>query len=201
MNEIGAIVLCGGESRRMGQPKHLLRFGPETLLQRVVRLVRRSASPIIVVAAEDQILPDLPPDVQMVRDKISGHGPLQGIEAGLAAMESQATFAYITSTDAPFLAEAWISSLHALISVNDVAIPVVEGASFPLAAVYRCESVLPIVRQALLDRNFRVKSILNDLKVQEIGVEVLTTIDPDLLSLNNMNTMTEYHNALRLHMS
>ena len=37
---LGAVVLCGGESRRMGQPKAWLPFGPERMLQRVVRWSR-----------------------------------------------------------------------------------------------------------------------------------------------------------------
>ena len=36
-NVYAAIVLCGGRSSRMGTPKALLPFGPELMLQRVVR--------------------------------------------------------------------------------------------------------------------------------------------------------------------
>ena len=42
---VGAVILCGGESRRMGQPKAWLPFGPERMLQRVVRLVSTVAGP------------------------------------------------------------------------------------------------------------------------------------------------------------
>ena len=48
---LGAVVLCGGESRRMGRPKAWLPFGPELMLQRVVRLIGTVAQPIVVVAA------------------------------------------------------------------------------------------------------------------------------------------------------
>ena len=51
----GAVVLCGGESRRMGRPKAWLPFGPERLLQRVVRLVGTVAHPVVVVAAPSQV--------------------------------------------------------------------------------------------------------------------------------------------------
>ena len=55
------IVLCGGKSTRMGVPKATLPFGPETMLQRVVRLLGTVVSPIVVVAARGQELaPELP---------------------------------------------------------------------------------------------------------------------------------------------
>ncbi|MGZ6054814.1 MAG: molybdenum cofactor guanylyltransferase, partial [Isosphaeraceae bacterium] len=56
---VGAVILCGGESRRMGQPKAWLPFGPERMLQRVVRLVSTVTGPIVVVAAPGQELPSL----------------------------------------------------------------------------------------------------------------------------------------------
>ena len=61
------IVLCGGKSTRMGTSKALLPFGPETMLQRVVRLLGEVVAPIVVVAASDQTLPDLPPGVIVTR--------------------------------------------------------------------------------------------------------------------------------------
>jgi len=53
----GGIVLCGGKSTRMGVPKATLPFGPETMLQRVVRLLGTVVSPVVVVAAQGQPLP------------------------------------------------------------------------------------------------------------------------------------------------
>jgi CTP:molybdopterin cytidylyltransferase MocA len=59
---IPAIILAAGASRRLGQPKQLLRLdpaSPETLLERAVRLAREAnLSPVIVVlgANHDQIL-------------------------------------------------------------------------------------------------------------------------------------------------
>jgi molybdenum cofactor guanylyltransferase len=67
--DLGAVVLCGGESRRMGVPKAWLPFGPERLLQWVVRLVGVVSRPI-VVAAPGQELPELPTGVSIVRDPV-----------------------------------------------------------------------------------------------------------------------------------
>src|SRR6516162_4527927 len=99
----GAVVLCGGESRRMGQPKAWLPFGPERMLQRVVRLVGTVAQPIVVVAAPGQSLPELPAGVAIVRDPVAGRGPLQGLAAGLAGLPETVELVYATAADVPFL--------------------------------------------------------------------------------------------------
>jgi len=44
----------------MGAPKATLPFGPEAMLQRVVRLLATVVSPVVVVAARGQKLPELP---------------------------------------------------------------------------------------------------------------------------------------------
>ncbi len=70
----------------MGSPKALLPFGPETMLQRVVRLLSGVVSPIVAVAAPGQDLPALPADVIITRDEREGLGPLEGLRAGLSAL-------------------------------------------------------------------------------------------------------------------
>src|SRR4051812_9886641 len=97
----GGIVVCGGQSTRMGTSKALLPFGPETMLQRVVRILADVVSPIVVVAAIDQELPELPRDVLLTRDEQQGRGPLEGLRAGLKALPTHVDAAYVTSCDVP----------------------------------------------------------------------------------------------------
>ena len=82
----GGIVLCGGKSTRMGVSKATLPFGPETMLQRVVRLLGTVVSPVVVVAAREQSLPELPDDITVARDEREQRGPLEGLRAGLTAL-------------------------------------------------------------------------------------------------------------------
>ena len=97
----GGIVLCGGKSTRMGRSKALLPFGPETMLQRVVRLLGSVVQPIVAVAAVDQALPTLPASVIVTRDERGGRGPLEGLRAGLKALPPEVEGAYVTSCDVP----------------------------------------------------------------------------------------------------
>ena len=133
----GGVILCGGESKRMGRSKATLPFGSECMLQRVVRLVATVADPIVVVTAPGQTLPRLPESVAVAEDAVRGRGPLQGLAAGLAAFPDHVELVYATATDVPFLKPAWISSLVALAPGNDLVIPYLDGYYHPLAAVYR----------------------------------------------------------------
>src|SRR3954471_1243536 len=83
----GALILCGGKSSRMGRDKATLPFGPELMLQRVVRLLSEVIEPrnLVVVAAPEQRLPPLSPEIVVARDHREGRGPLEGLLAGLDA--------------------------------------------------------------------------------------------------------------------
>jgi molybdenum cofactor guanylyltransferase len=72
LTRTGGIVLCGGESRRMGRPKAWLPFAGELMLPRVVRLLGEVVAPVVVVAAPGQDVPPLPAGVEVVRDELLG---------------------------------------------------------------------------------------------------------------------------------
>ncbi len=192
----GAVVLCGGRSRRMGRPKAWLPFGPELMLQRVVRLVGEVAGPVVVVAAPGQDLPELPSGVTVVRDPVADRGPLQGIAAGLAALPDSVELAYATATDVPFLRAAWVARLVELIGEHDLAIPDVGGFLHPLAALYRRSTVLPAVESLLKADRLRPVFLLEAVRGLVLGAPEMAAADPDLATLRNLNGPEDYRQAL-----
>src|SRR5260370_41010879 len=52
--EFSAVVLAGGASARMGQPKATLRFGDAPLLERIVNELSREFDQVVVVAAPEK---------------------------------------------------------------------------------------------------------------------------------------------------
>src|SRR5690349_20351755 len=110
------IVLCGGRSSRMGQPKAWLPFGGERMLQRIVRVLRAVVDPVVVVAAPGQDVPNLPSEVAIIRDEIEGKGPLGGLAAGLAALDGKADVAYLSSCDVPFLKVEFVAKIISFLS-------------------------------------------------------------------------------------
>ncbi len=153
---VGGIVLCGGQSRRMGSPKALLPFGDEILLTRMLRLLGQVVDPLLVVAAPRQQLPDLPEGTDVVRDRNEGRGPLEGLYCGLQHLSSRVEAAYVTGCDAPLLRPQFVQYMIDQLDTNDVVVPLEGSFHHPLAAVYRTRIVETIA--GLL----RARSIADD---------------------------------------
>ena len=190
----GAIVLCGGKSTRMGASKALLPFGPESMLQRVVRLLADVVSPVVVVAAIDQPLPELPRQVIIAHDEREGRGPLEGLRAGLKALPSDIEAAYVTSCDVPLLEPAFVREMLDLAKGFDVAVMEIDGFPHPLSAVYR-RWVLPDVEDLLAANQLRPVFLFDRVKTRRVRPNEITA-DPELRTLRNLNTRADYEQAL-----
>jgi molybdopterin-guanine dinucleotide biosynthesis protein A len=190
------VVLCGGRSSRMGRAKAWLPFGGETMLGRVVRLLGEVVTPVVVVAAPGQDVPELSPEVEVVRDPEQGRGPLQGLAAGLEALRGRADAAYLSSCDVPLLQPAFVRRLIELLGEYDVAVPEVGGYRHPLATVYRPE-VATIAARLLAEDRLRPAFLFDQARTRFVRPEELADADPEFQSLRNLNTPAEYEEALR----
>jgi molybdenum cofactor guanylyltransferase len=190
------IVLCGGQSTRMGRPKAWLPFGGELMLPRVVRLLSEVVSPIVEVAAPDQEVPPLPAGVEITRDEEKGRGPLQGLLAGLHALRGRADAAYLSSCDVPFLQPAFVRRLIDLLGDHLICVPKVGDYHHPLAAVYRTE-VAEQVARLLAENRLRPVFLFESVLTRVVEPAELADVDPTFQSLRNLNTREEYEAALR----
>lgn len=182
----------------MGSPKALLPFGPEVMLQRVVRIVREAlAGPVVVVAAPGQDLPPLPDDVVTTFDEREGRGPLEGLRAGLKQLVGRCNVAYATSCDVPLLRPAFVRRVAESIAGCDAAVPRTDGYYHPLAAAYRIDVVWPQVEALLAADRLRPAYLFDLVKTRILEADELREVDPALDSLRNLNTPDEYHTALR----
>ena len=188
-----AIILAGGKSSRMGRPKALLSFGGEPLVAHLVRSLKQSFDKIIVVAAPEQELPDLP--VTLVRDDLPFRGPVGGIYYGLKAAAEEVAF--VTSCDAPFLNRSLISFLTARISHYDVVVPYWQGRFQPLHAVYRTKAV-PLLAEQLERNELRPVALFDRVRTLRIHEDEIRRFDPGGRSFINVNTPEDYQAALQI---
>jgi molybdopterin-guanine dinucleotide biosynthesis protein A len=189
------IVLCGGDSRRMGRPKVTLPFGPETMLARVVRLLGEAVDAVVVAGGLGQPLPPLPPWVLVVGDRRKDRGPLEGLAVGLRAAGTKAEAAFVTGCDAPLLLPAFVRRMVELSAGYDVAVPHVAGLNEPLSAVYRT-GVLPQAEALLAAGRLRPVHLFDQVRTRRVTADELADIDPQLQSLTNVNSPEDYRAAL-----
>lgn len=202
----GAIVLAGGRSSRMGTPKAWLDWHGATLLSRVTGIVGRAVAPgpVVVVAAPGQELPKLAPGIEVVADAREGRGPMQGLAAGLEALEGRAEVAYASSTDVPLLHPAFVARvLDALSSEHDAVLPEVGGHRQPLAAAYRI-ALRGLVDRLIEDGMMRPGFLFEHCRTLHLAERALLADaavarrDPQLASVANLNERPDYERALTL---
>ena len=93
--KMGAIILAGGASRRMGADKALIEWDGVRAIDRVVRLARDvGADPVIVSGADHGI--------RFVPDPEAGAGPVAGVLAASSILRSEGVeVALVLAVDAP----------------------------------------------------------------------------------------------------
>ncbi|MEQ8636466.1 molybdenum cofactor guanylyltransferase [Gimesia maris] len=195
-NQVGGIILCGGESLRMNYPKALLPLGQELMLQRVIRIVSEVVSPVIIVASRDQELPEIPDSIRVVYDVNPGAGPLPAIALGLRELALDCQAAFVSACDTPLIHKDIIQAILLKLAEHDLAM-VREGQWYhPLAAVYRT-SLVETIEEMLAARIQRPIDLAERVNSAFLDVEELRSIDPQLHGLRNVNTREQYFELLR----
>jgi molybdenum cofactor guanylyltransferase len=190
--QAAAIVLAGGRSSRMGEPKALLDWHGEPLVHHIAGILARVCRPVIVVAAAGQSLP-VPEEVEIAVDAAPERGPLEGVAAGIRALGGRSPAVFLAAVDLPLLHPAFIGQMLAALPGFDAAVAVADGRDQPLAAAYDAR-LLERAPQLLAAGEARVTALLEHGQIRRIAVAEL--VEPD--SLRNVNTQAEYRRLLAL---
>jgi molybdenum cofactor cytidylyltransferase len=116
---ICGIVLAAGRSRRMGEPKAMLRVGDETFLQNAVRALREGGCAYVVVVTgrlDDETALHIAEDAAELDAGIAVNPAAESEQAdslriGLAALPPQAEAAVVAPVDVPDVSGALVSAV------------------------------------------------------------------------------------------
>jgi molybdopterin-guanine dinucleotide biosynthesis protein A len=170
---LAGLILCGGESRRMGSPKALMEVAGEPLIVRVARRLSAVADPVLLAPASPGRFGDL--GFAEVEDARAGAGPLGGLVAGLVA--SPHLLLAAVAVDMPF-ASAEVFRLLADRHTNEDAVaPRTATGLEPLHAVYS-RTALPAFREALDAGRFGLREALAGIRVKEVTESEWRAADP-----------------------
>jgi len=185
-----AIILAGGESKRMGQDKASLVLDGLPLLQRVVNIAQPLFAEVILSVRQPRQDIALP----QVCDDPAHIGPLAGLAAGL--QRSRTSWVFAAACDMPFISSALIEYLARQRADCQAVVPMVHGHPQPLAAFYAA-SCLPAVL-ACLNGNGKhsLRALLEDLQVRYVSEAGMLEADPQLRSFFDLDTPQDLARAM-----
>ena len=182
ISDCTAVILTGGDSRRMGQDKASLVLGEHSLLQHVITLVQPMFSDVIISARQLRSDVTLP----QVCDDPTHRGPLAGLAAGLQSAKTP--WAFAVACDMPFIEHAVIERLAQFREGHQAVVPVVQGYPQPLLAFYST-SCLSLVHECLNDDGkHSLRELLDRLQVRYVNEDELLMADVALRSFVDLDT-------------
>ena len=128
-----AVLLAGGESRRMGQDKAGLEFEGVPLWKRQLATLR-ATSPAELFISGRMDGPYANTGIETVPDEQSGLGPIGGIVAALRRMKTNHLL--VLAIDLPAITPEFLLGLLAVSWAHRGVVPILDDRFEPLAAVY-----------------------------------------------------------------
>ena len=191
MKGVLGLVLCGGESRRMGRDKALLPLGGSSLLDRSVDVLSPLVDEVFLGTGDGPRYPEL--GLECLLDVQAGVGPLAGLCAGLEALEARgAEWLVLVACDTPRLDTSLFRVLleRAVAVGADACLLESDGGMEPMCAVYRRTCAGP-VRAALEGGERRMRSFHGDITVGLVQERELPKSMRDKQLGFNVNTPAE----------
>jgi len=197
-NNILAVVLAGGQSKRFGEDKNQAKLGNLTLLEHVLAKVTKKFEKILIISNQNLNLKMLN-SITIIPDCIQGNlGPLVGVLTAMKWIKkNNKQYQWIATfpSDTPFFDTSIIEKYKSRINLNESLLYFVRSNQkrhniFGLWSV----KLMDILENDLINNNFR--------KVEEwadkIGVKIINIKSDKFDPFFNINTKTDLEEAEKI---
>jgi molybdopterin-guanine dinucleotide biosynthesis protein A len=159
-----ALLLVGGESRRMGRDKATLVVEGAPLWRRQLDLLRNLQPEAIWLSARTR--PDwCPPDVKVILDHPPSRGPLSGISAAFLSMST--THLIVLAVDMPRMTAEHLQKLRDLVEPGRGVVSFEDDMAQPLCAIYPREAAT-VAERNIASGNASMQSFVRQLRQQNL---------------------------------
>lgn len=193
--KLGAVVLAGGRSARMGTDKALMDFCGRRMIDHVVERLGALTDRVVVMTKRRDDLGPLPAIV--LEDEEPFLGPLPALIAGLRATGEVRNV--VVACDMPFVNADLLRGLAGSLEDDiDAVVPTTVDGAQPLHAAYG-DCAIENLLSAMAAGERSLKGSLARLRIRWFPEEEWRPIDPDGRSFLNVNTPEELQSAIALH--
>lgn len=189
-----AAILAGGKSSRMGKNKAFMEVRSCRIIDHALEELKKISEDILIITNDTTDYTHL--GVRVAADIYPGLGPLSGVHSALVnAKESRVL---VVACDMPFIQAELAFYLVALAKDFDAVVPMVDGYSEPLFAVYTKDCIPHIERCILQGSKRRVVDFFPGVKVKYVNEEEISQVADIERVFYNVNTPKELALARKL---
>ncbi len=193
-NNILAVVLAGGKSKRFGEDKNQIKLGEKTLLEHVLFKINNEFEEILIVSSHN-IEVKKSENITVIPDCLDDFGPLAGVLSSMKWVKKnkkQYNWVATFPSDTPFFEISIIEEYKKRININDSSLYFIKSNNkrhniFGLWSI----NLLDVLENDLKNNNFRkVEDWADKIGVKTIDIEV-NEFDPFF----NINTKEDFEKA------
>ena len=192
-----SIILCGGQSRRMGKDKGSLIIKDKPMIKYILSTLNNEIDEVIIVLNDnkriDKYMEFINPEdysykLKFVEDKIKNKGPISGILTGLENISSE--YAIVFPCDNPFVTKNTIQTLFNEITCNIQAVVPYHDpenklkTSEPLHSIYN-KNIIPLIDNLILNDSLHIKGIIEKIDTKFVLIDNEKILKKEFRNLNH----------------
>ena len=188
LEDIGAIILAGGKSKRFGSDKALSLFQGNPLIQAVIEVVENITNNIVIITNSPEKMDFI--NFPKFKDLIPGTGSLGGLYTGLHYSDQDLNI--VLPCDMPFISTECIQFLFDNTNGNDITVPFHQNMLEPLSAIYS-KKCLPFIKEQIHTGDYQIFQFYDKVKTKQLKFSIeLPFYHENLFS--NINTKSDLEN-------
>lgn len=185
MENLSCIILAGGESRRMGEDKGLIKFNNKPLVSHAIQLAKKLCKNIYISTNNIEYKQFGYP---LLKDIYAAKGPMGGIYSGLSA--SRTEWNLFLPCDTPFLKIDLLLEMKQNLKHNKIVVPqVMNNQIHPLTGFYH-KDLVPLFKNLLDNNKLKMLGLLNE--TETYYYEVNQDQVHSFLNLNTQEDLRKY---------
>ena len=190
------IILCGGQSRRMGKDKGSLIIQDKPMIKHILSTLNHQINEVIIVLNDKSRIDkysefidptDYTYTIRFVEDKIKNKGPLPGIMTGLSYISSD--YALVLPCDSPYVSRDYINIMFGEISENSQAIVPYHDdenkikTSEPLHSIYD-KNIIPEIEKLIGKDTLHIKGLIEKIETKFVLIDNKKILKKEFRNLN-----------------
>ncbi|WP_407411010.1 molybdenum cofactor guanylyltransferase [Methanobrevibacter sp.] len=192
------IILCGGQSRRMGRDKGSMVIQNKPMIKHILSTLNHEINEVVIVLNNRERIDrysefinptDYAYTITFVEDEIKNKGPMPGIMTGLSHIKGE--YALILPCDSPYVSKKYINTIFSEIDERYQAVVPYHDeenklkTSEPLHSIYD-KRVIPVIENLVNEDVLHIKGLISKIDTKFVLIDNKKIEKKEFRNLNRL---------------